>query len=321
MNTVSRRSVLKGLGAVTLGLGLSAAHDMADGRLMARAAGQRMPSAFYRFQLGSTSVTIIQEGTIQFEAGILGINVGVSEVGQLLSDNGFPASGEVKLPFNVMLVETDGKRYLIDTGLADGSATSGDLLPTLALLGLSAEQIDGVVISHFHPDHINGVSDGTQAAFPNAVVYFPQPEFDFMQKSRSDRNVGPTVKAAEAELSFAQKSDRLTLYAPDTEILPGIQALAAYGHTPGHMAFRLESGSDALINVIDAAVHSVVSVQRPDWSPRFDMDAQQAIQTRRAMLDMIADQKLRVFGYHFPFPGTGYIDRAGDGFRFIGAQF
>jgi glyoxylase-like metal-dependent hydrolase (beta-lactamase superfamily II) len=308
--TLSRRNWLKtvGLGgaALSLPLGLRSA--------LAQSAPTTAPvSAFSRFNIGDFEITVIQDGTTQFETAIFGANAAEGEVDALLEANNLP-TGTANATFNITLVNTGDQLVLLDTGLGSGAApTGGRLIPTLEVLGVTPADINAVIVSHFHPDHINGVGDGTSAAFPNATYYFPQPEWDFLQNAPSD------LQPAASAISLLQPisdNDQLQFYAPDAEIVPGIQAVAAPGHTPGHMALLVASGSSQLLNLVDSAVQSVVSLQRPDWFAAFDADGPTASETRLALLGRAVDEGLQVLGYHFPFPGVGYVAREGDGFRF-----
>lgn len=271
-------------------------------------------SAFSRFNISDFEVTIIQDGATRFETSVFAANAKAGEVEALLEANNLPTT-TANSTFNVTLVNTGDQLVLLDTGLGITSVPAGGrLLPTLELLGVAPADINAVILSHYHPDHVNGVSDGTTAAFPNATYYFPQPEWDFLQNVPG--NLQP-VRSAKSLLQPVSDSDQLQFYTADAEIVPGVQAVAAHGHTPGHMALLIASNGSQLLNIVDAAVQSVISLQRPDWYPAFDAIPETAIETRFALLGRAADEGLQVMGYHFPFPGVGYVVRDGEAFRFV----
>ncbi len=313
MMTLSRRNFLKGLGVGAAAVGAPFG--------LYPALAQTMPttgtvSAFSRFNIGEFEITAIQDGTSQFETAIYGANAGEGEIDALLAANNLP-TGTANSTFNVTLVNTGEQLILLDTGLGAASAPNGGrLIPTLELLGIAPGDINAVILSHFHPDHINGVGDGSTAAFPNATYYFPQVEWDFLQEVQSNVEMAATALGLLQPMS---DNDQLALYAAEAEIVPGIQAVAAPGHTPGHSALLIASGGNQLLNMVDAVLHPVVTFQRPDWYPGFDADGALGVETRIALLGRAADEQLQVMGYHFPFPGTGYVVRDGDVFRFTAA--
>jgi glyoxylase-like metal-dependent hydrolase (beta-lactamase superfamily II) len=194
---------------------------------------------------------------------------------------------------------------LFDTGLGQGFS---QLMPTLELIGVSPADITTVVLSHFHPDHIGGVAPDGAVAFPNAQYVFGQVEWDFLNSGGNEGALGTLQPVVDA--------GQMAYYADGDEIAPGIIAVAAPGHTPGHTGFIISSGDQVLMNTVDAIVHPVLSVQRPEWHFGFDSDPEQAISTRRNLLDRVASDNLLIFGYHFPFPGIGVIAAEGDSWRF-----
>jgi glyoxylase-like metal-dependent hydrolase (beta-lactamase superfamily II) len=322
---LSRRDFLKGISIGTLGL--SVGGWLGSRAIIARAqdGSTANVAAFYRFMVGDMQVTAIQDGSAGFPPDFYAVNAEPGSVAALLEENNVPVPPAFSAPITVMLVEDGERRILLDTGLSnialapDAPPPGGKLLATLALLGVGNDAVTDVVISHFHPDHIAAASDTQTATFPNAAYYFPQAEQDFIGSNPATGNeqADAFIQLANATLAPIMANDQLTLYASDAEIVPGITAVPAPGHSPGHSAFMLSSNGSQLLNLIDTAAHYIANLQHPEWYFGFDAIPDVAVESRRTLLSMAADDKIPTFGYHFPFPGVGVIDRDGEGFRFI----
>ena len=296
---LSRRNFLKSVGTGALGTALGVKLSYAGLPVAAQATSPA--AAFYTTMLGDFQVTVIRDGVASIGLDTLAANADPAEVGDLLADNGFP-TGQQPNNFKQLLVNTGSDLVLFDTGRG---AADSQLLPTLQLIGVEPGDITQVMITHWHPDHIGGaVADGAPA-FPNATYYMAQAEWDLL--NAPDANQG-----LQGALSSLQPiADGLELYNDGDEVLAGITALAAPGHTPGHHGFVISSGDQTLINTVDAIIHPVISVQRSDWYFGFDADPDQAVSTRQSLLSRVASENAMLFGYHFPFPGIGYV-AAGD---------
>jgi glyoxylase-like metal-dependent hydrolase (beta-lactamase superfamily II) len=214
---------------------------------------------------------------------------------------------------------------IIDTGNGDmGAPTTGRWMENFRAAGFDPSQVNTVVISHFHGDHINGLrrKDGT-AVFPNAEVMVPAAEWAFWM---DDARMNQAPEGARGGFQGARRvfgpiAKDVKRFEADKEVVPGLTAVAAYGHSPGHTAFMLASGSGRLLILSDTANHPALFVRNPDWSAIFDMDADQARATRRRMLDLAASERAQVAFYHAPFPATGHIAKDGSGFRFVPVQW
>lgn len=166
-----------------------------------------------------------------------------------------------------------------------------------------------MVPTHGHPDHIGGLADGNGAPiFPNAQYLMAKPEFDFWQQTVE--NPGDfTMTVARAGL--ASMAGRIGFIAPGDEVVPGIKALDAYGHTPGHLAFEIASGPDLLLHLIDASGHYIIGLVEPDWALAFDMDPAKAVAVRRRLFDRAVQEGALTFASHFPWPGLGHVTAQG----------
>lgn len=322
---LSRRSFLRGLGAGAAGVALGAPGFFGA---VGKASAQQMPSlaaatGFFRFSIGEATVTILQDGTGMFPSNFFGANAPEGATDEVLVANNLPA-GLVTVTLNVMMVENGERRVLIDGGQAgislDGNpSNSGKLMATLEGVGVMPGDVTDVIISHAHPDHIYGVGDANGPFFPNARYYIAQAEYDFSQGAPYGSPLDGFLEAANVILDSLTAGDHLSFFNSEDEVVPGIQAIAAPGHTPGHQAFMVSSGGQSIMNLIDTANNSVISLAHPEWAFVFDADPGVASETRTALLGRAADEGLYVFGYHFPFPGVGVIGREGEGFRFISA--
>jgi glyoxylase-like metal-dependent hydrolase (beta-lactamase superfamily II) len=314
---VSRRALFKsvGLGAVAL-----AAPQIMTRNAQAAvpmAAGQ--PAGFNRFKLGSFEVTVLNDGGRVGEKPweTFGTNAGQAEVEALLAANYLPVD-KFRNSFSPTLVNTGADLVLFDTGLgANGrEGGMGQLQANLAASGYSADQVTLVVITHMHGDHIGGLQEAGAPAFPNARYVTGQAEYDFW--SSAERVGTPAENGHKGVVAnVVPLAEKMTFIGDGGAVAPGITGMAAFGHSPGHMVYRIESEGRGLVITADTANHFVLSLQRPDWEVRFDMDKAAAAATRKSLFDMIATDRLPFVGYHMPFPAVGYVEKAAEGYRFI----
>lgn len=328
----SRRAFLKGMSAGALGLGagltlpniMSAYAQEATPEATAQAGGYvPRPTAFTRLDVGDYEVFVINDGFVEFDATFFAANIEPELAYSTLEERNLPSPTAVG-SLNIAVVRAGNHLVLFDTGigllsLVPGTPpVGGGLDATLALLGITPADITDVVISHFHPDHIGNISDGTTIAYPNAMYFFPQGDYDFLQSGPvGNQQVDDLIGLANAFLAPISAADQLTIYSGEDELLPGIAAVPAPGHSPGHSAMLINREGASLLATFDTSTHAVLSLEHPDWHMGFDAIPELAVQTRRAIFQRAADEKLQVLSYHFPSPGLGYVDPAGDGFQFI----
>ncbi|MBA5778424.1 MBL fold metallo-hydrolase [Stappia sp. F7233] len=284
------------------------------------AAPQLGPSrpSFNRVQLGGFEVTTLLDAAnpIPGPHPIFGQDQTAEAVAALAKENHLPTDKMV-IGFTPVLVNTGKELVLFDTGLGGGA---GSLPAQIKASGYTPEQVDVVVITHMHPDHIGGLMSNGHPTYANARYVTGQVEYDFW--SSPDRLSGPTEGGAKlVQANVVPLAGKMTFIGNEGEVVAGIHGIDAHGHTPGHMAFHIESDGHRLLVWGDVANHFVVSIQRPDWHVRFDMDKEKAAATRKRIFDMAAADSLAVTGYHMPFPSLGYISAKDGGYRWDAASY
>ena len=318
---MGRRTALAAVGGAAL-----APLALGAGGRPSRAAAPMMGPAgptFYRFQLGGIEVTTLLDGALQFEGPhpIFGQDQTPEAAAELLEANHLPATQFVN-GFTPVLINTGSELVLFDSGNppARREAGAARLVETLQAAGYQPDQIDVVVITHMHPDHIGGLMVDGAKVYPNARYVTGETEYDFW--SKDERLSGPTEGAATlVQSNVVPLAEEITFVKDEGEVAPGIRGLEAFGHTPGHMIYHVESDGRRLLIWADTANHYVMSVQRPDWHVRFDMDKEAAAATRRRVFEMAAAERIPVTGYHMPFPALGYIEASQDTYRWVPVSY
>lgn len=230
----------------------------------------------------------------------------------------FLDTDEFEHPFIPTLVDTGTHKILFDTGV--GILEGGQLLDCLEAVGLRAADIDIVVITHGHPDHVGGLVSEGVPVFCQARHYFGNAEYKFWAHSEDVRDI--RLETRDLFLQACRKlEDRIVLIEPGQEVVPGIVAIDAGGHSPGMMAYRIESEGKSLLIWSDALLHYVISIQRPAWHAHFDDNKEEAVRTRQRLLEMAASQRLLVAGFHMPFPGLGFVEATAGSFRWIPVSY
>lgn len=281
---------------------------------------------FYRFSHGKMQATVVSDGILPLgepSASFLGSSK--EEIGKMLTDN-FLSPTNVVLEQNVLVLNTGDKLVLFDTGMGSSTMfgpTTGKLPASLKAAGIDPKDIDAVVATHAHCDHVWGImADDGSRHFPNAQIYISQADFDFWTDEaklsmKDPAYMKPFVEGARKNL--LPNRDRMVFFKDGQEFLPGIQAMSAPGHTVGHTVFMITSDGKTLGAIGDLTHHQVLLVEKPRIEFAYDTDFEQSANTRVRVLDMLAANRIPLIAYHFPWPGVGHVAKNGDGFRYFPA--
>ncbi|MBI1415793.1 MAG: MBL fold metallo-hydrolase [Limimaricola sp.] len=297
--TLTRRQALLSGAALPLAATLSTVATPAA----AASTSASLPQ-FRDFTLGEFRVTTLLSGSraVPEPHKIFGLNVDDATFAEV-SQQAFLPADVAQFFFTPTVVDTGAEKILFDTGpAAEGT------IAALAAAGYTPDQITHVVLTHMHGDHIGGLTDANGAeTFANAAYITGQTEYDAWAAMNDDG----------FEAKVRPLADKMTFIGDMTDVRPGITGMNAFGHTPGHMVFMLESGGKQLLLTADLANHYVYSLAHPTWEVSFDADKAMAAQSRQKMLGMLAADRVPMIGYHMPFPGAGFVEAAGEGFRFV----
>lgn len=285
------------------------------------AAVQQLPGV-YRLTLGDASVTALSDGTVDLDLHKLLRGTTPARTDALLQ-RAF-LQNPVRTSINAYLLETGGRRILVDTGCGElFGGPAGRLVESLAAAGVRPEQIDDILITHVHIDHVGGLAHAGKAAFPNATVHVSQPDLDFYLSAAAPSQAHADAAASEIAarmLTPYADAGRLKPFSGSAEILPGIVGTVLPGHTPGSAVFTLESQGQK-IRFIGDTIHSVVQFADPSITVAFDTDSRLAKAVRADTFAQAASARLWIAGPHLPFPGIGHLRRAGQGYDWVPANY
>jgi glyoxylase-like metal-dependent hydrolase (beta-lactamase superfamily II) len=319
--SLSRRALLTGTSAVAAA---SIVGNAAPAAAKAPLQNTQAPG-FYRFKIGAIEATAVTDGPLPMGEPKADVFVGLSkeDLAKALADNFLPIDNVV-LQQNVLALNTGDRVVVFDSGMGSSKMLgpdTGRLVANLKAAGIEAADVDAVVLTHAHPDHCFGLAgDDGARIFPNAQIYMTQADFDFWtdEGKLGNEMLKPFVAGARARL--IPNRDRIVFVKDGQEFLPGVQAMAAPGHTVGHTVYLITSQGKTLCNAGDIAHHHIVVVENPQLAFSYDTDGQQAVASRLRVFDMLASQRIPSITYHFPWPGIGNIGKQGSGYRYYPAM-
>jgi glyoxylase-like metal-dependent hydrolase (beta-lactamase superfamily II) len=319
MIELSRRHVLAGAVAASAATALPVRTAVAA----APPSGKQAPS-FYRYKVGQYECTSLSDGARTFPMPDTFVkNVPKAEA-LAAGEAAHMPKGMVTVPFNPQVINTGSKLILIDTGFGPlPNQPVGRLVDNMKAAGIDPKQIDMVIMSHLHPDHTNGIKapDGSMV-FTNAEIKVPAVDLAFWMSAENAAKAesNPMMKGyfANVRKVYSDGLDKkVTQYKWGDEVAPGITAIDTHGHTPGHTAFAVASGSARVLVQSDVTNIPEFFLRNPNWHVAFDIDPETAAKTRHKFYDMAAAEKALVVGFHFSFPSMGYVEKAGTGYRLI----
>ncbi|WP_343231177.1 MBL fold metallo-hydrolase [Thalassovita aquimarina] len=317
--TLSRRTLFSGAAGAAAALAASSLPRIATAKAPLATSHQ---SGVVRRRVGSLEVTALLDGYLEMTPELFGAPL--DEAARLATEQF--KGGEPNLsPVNAFLVNLGDRLVLIDTGAANSfGPTLGRLPEALAANGVSPAQIDAILLTHMHPDHIAGVIDANgNAVFPNAEMIVPEADFaywhDDASMSAAPNAFKPFFKGA--RLAAKAYEGRTTKISGEADVFGALKAVPLPGHTPGHTGYILNSGDASLFIWGDTVHNATYQLAHPEWGPAFDVDPEMAANSRKRALDMSAADRLLIAGMHMPFPAVGHIATENLGYKFVPAEW
>lgn len=289
-------------------------------------AQQPVSAPFRKHKIGDMEIISLLDGSIEVphREGFIK-NANVDQTKAALRAAGL-SDAHVPIPFTAVAVKLRDRLVLVDTG-AGGfpvyGPNSGKLRESMRAAGLDAKDVKTILISHLHGDHIFGLMDKDTKAqtFANAEIIVPaaelawwtRPEVDTMQLGPTRQGLSQLVRTTLATWKNVRPANE------NVEVLPGVRAVAAHGHSPGMVAYLISSGDKQLLVTADVSLLPALFLRNPDWQPALDQDPPMAVETRRQIFDRAAADKLVVTGTHWPLPNVGTIAKDGNSYAFVPA--
>lgn len=308
---LTRREFSRGLGAgLWAGAGVGVGASLLGGPVWAAR----------DMQIGQAVLTSVSDGNLVLPGAFFFDDLPADELAPILQEAGV-GRDEVRPPCNVTLLRDGERVILFDVGSGSGFMPSaGALVDSLDALGVAPEDVTHVIFTHAHPDHLWGVLDDfDDPLFYEAEHMIGKAEWDYWMDPQTVDTIGEARAsfAVGAQRRLAAMEDQMRFITDGEEVLPGVAAVASYGHTPGHLAFEVRQGTEAVLVGGDAIGNHHIALARPDWQSGSDQDPEQGVATRKALLDRLATEQMPILGFHLPGGGLGRIEKSADGYRFI----
>ena len=325
--TLNRRAIMLSAVAGASNIIIPAMGSLGTAHAQTAAAPVTRNAGHYQFRVGDIRATVLSDGIIEGPPRVYASDASEAELQNVLQQAFLPTD-HMTLNLNTLLIETGDRRILLEAGAgATMGPNGGRIFENLAAIGLGTADIDTIVISHTHPDHVGNLrtADGGRA-FPRATVFVPKADWDFFVRADPDLSYMPVPEefrlrfAANIKSSLEPVMNHVELYEAGAEIVPGLTTIVAAGHTPGMSTFLVHSGNDQLLLTADLAYHPVVNVDNPGL-PGPDRDKETALASRRRIFDRAATDRIPVLGFHFPFPGLGRMLKTDGGYAWVPANW
>jgi glyoxylase-like metal-dependent hydrolase (beta-lactamase superfamily II) len=276
-------------------------------------------AAPYAFKHGSFEVTVVSDGHLVLPVSFLAPSAPPAEREAVLKVAG-QTGAQYNSPTNVTLIRTASELILIDIGSGDRfMPTAGKLWDNLKAAGIDKAKITKVVFTHGHPDHLWGTVDELDdLVTPGAMFYVAGAEWDFWTGENATRGL-PSERAGfvtGARRNYTAIKEKVKMVKPGDEIVAGLRLIDTAGHTQGHVSLEL-AGNEGLIVAGDALTHPLISFRHPEWRTTADHVPDQAVTTRRKLLDRVATDRVKLIGFHLPYPGVGTVERKDGAYRFV----
>jgi glyoxylase-like metal-dependent hydrolase (beta-lactamase superfamily II) len=282
----------------------------------------------FRFEVGEFECVSVSDGAFNYPPESFFANVPLERVEEALRERNLPTT-QIMTPYTCLFIDTGEHRVMVDTGAGALGAHAADIFPgldhstsvtgllpeNLRAAGIEPLEIDTVLITHAHPDHVGGTLDERgELVFSNAHYYISKEEWDFWTSDAATTKA-PAVMVDTARRNLGPLEERLSLIEDSSEVVPGVRAIATFGHTPGHIALSVASEGEQLLHVSDAVLYPL-HLEHPEWIPVFDMLPEQASASKHRTFDLAAEEDALVFAHHFPpYPNLGHIRKQEQGWQ------
>lgn len=293
---------------------------MATGASLGAATLLGLRPAHAQLTLGDITLDVVSDGELTLPAGFIFDTMPQDALAPIIEK--YNLSGDVlSPPCNVTLMRSGDRVVMFDVGSGpDFAPNAGEILTSMEALGVAPEDVTDVVFTHAHPDHLWGLLDDfDDPLFTNASYMIGKTEWEYWMNPNTVDEIDEarTAFAVGAQRRLAMIEDAITFFNDGEEIIPGVAARATHGHTPGHMAFEVRSGSNAVMILGDCIGNHHVAFEQPQWISGSDQDGEAAAKTRTALLDQLAAEKMQIIGFHLLGDGTGYVEKSGSGYKFV----
>lgn len=272
------------------------------------------------FAAGAAEITVLSDGNLVLPLAFSYPDLSIEQLEPYVAINGVMPDA-LTPDCNVTLYRDGGRLMLFDVGAGDHfMASAGQLGASLEAAGVDPSDVTDVIFTHAHPDHLWGlVDDFDELAFSQAKFHMNRTEWDFWTDPDTIDLMGDGRKAfaVGAASRLERISEVINLFEPGVEVVPGVEAVASYGHTEGHTSFMIHGGPDPVFIVGDAITHANISFAHPEWPSGSDHDSEAGAATRKVLLDRLTNEKATIIGYHLPNPGEGRVERDGTAYRFV----